>query len=185
MNMNTSVTTAPGWVLIKEALEGIKAVQVYATREEAMDAFKQVTKKLKTTNCKSSYKACEAAVMDKDQTVYIVQQTSDAVKLDDKMVWSVNQSIFFNPGDVPAKYEWRHQFATKEEAVKLYNKQLELYKEQAARNPEIEINYTKSGLGALICKNGVPVVDLFCESSLIGQYSKVGVIVLDSVYEGK
>ena len=60
-----------------------------------------------------------------------------------------------------------------------------LYQEQADRNPEIEINYTKSGLGALICKNGVPVVDLFCESQLIGQYSKVGVIVLDSVYEGK
>lgn len=180
--MNTSVTTAPGWVLIKEALEGIKAVQVYATREEAMDAFKQVTKKLKTTNCKSSYKACEAAVMDKDQTVYIVQQTSDAVKLDDKMVWSVNHSIFFDTdGMPPAMFEWRHQFATKEEAVKLYKERLKLYQEQADRNPEIEIIPTVSGLGALILKNNKPVVDLFCESHMIGQVNNIGTVILDAI----
>lgn len=184
MNMEKN-QNAPGWVFYIEALEGIQEVKTYATREEAMKAFKQEIKFIRTGNCKDSYKACEAAAMDMDKTVYVVQKVEDAVKLDDKMVWSVNQSIFFNPGDVPAKYEWRHQFATKEEAVEHYNEQLERYKEQAARNPEIEINYTKSGLGALICKNGVPVVDLFCESQLIGQYSKVGVIVLDSVYEGK
>jgi hypothetical protein len=124
-------------------------------------------------------------VIDEDQTVYIVQKAEDAVRLNDKLVWSVNHSIFFYPGCVPAKYEWRHQFATKEEAVDLYNEQLKLYQEQAERNPEIEIIFTQSGLGALICKNDIPVIDLFCESSLIGHCNDVGVIALDSIYEGK
>ena len=62
--MNTSVTTAPGWVLTIEALEGIKTVETYATREEAVEALNQVTKDIETYDCTEQYRACEAAVMD-------------------------------------------------------------------------------------------------------------------------
>lgn len=177
--MNT-VSNAPGWVLIKEALEGIKAVQVYATREEAMDAFKQVTKKLKTTNCKSSYKACEAAVMDKDQTVYIVQKAEDAVRLDGKLIWSVNQSIFYDTPLSPAMFEWRQPFATKEEAVEFFLQRLELYQMQNDI-PGIKINYNEERLSAMIYKDDKPVVDLFCESGIVGTITNVGTVILSTI----
>ena len=155
------------WILTIESLEGIKDVKTYATKEEAIKALKEVTKGIKTTDCTEGYGKCEAALVDKDLTVYLVQRTKDAVSLINKVAWTINQRIYFETKD--SDLEWTKMFATKEKAVSLYKWIVNGLETQAMNNPEIEFRYEEDGLGVQVYKNDKLVTKVYCDSAPIDQ----------------
>ena len=173
------------YVLVKEGRSGVDEVTTYNTREEALDGLNEVRKRLRKTHtrfseCGAQIQHCEDAIIDQRYNLYTVQTVEDAVRPNGKIIWSVNQSVFF---DCPLSkhYEWRAFFATREEAEKLFKERLELYQIQADRDPEIEIVMTDEGRAADIKKNGKLVIDLYCESNEVGGAKRMGTVMLNSI----
>lgn len=169
---------APGWVLTIESMEGIQSVQTYATKKEAIEALKQVTKDIETYDCTEQYGNCEAAQATEDYTVYVVQKPEDAVSLVNKVAWTLNQRVLFE-SDAESSYQWTKVFANKFRASTYYKVFLNSYLRQAEENPAIEFKYEDDGLRTLISKDGKPIVDLFCEAILIDENRPLRVVVLN------
>lgn len=172
------------YVLTTEELTGVSNVETFNTKEEALEALKEIKKglrkrhiKFETAEPSETPVKCEEAVYDKRGRGYYLQTVEDAVDPTGKLIWSVNQSVF-NQGEMSPWFEWRVLYASKEEAVKLFKERLELYQMQADADSSIRIEMGKCNLSADIYKNGQLVVDLFCESAYVGTISNVGTVIL-------
>ena len=93
-----------------------------------------------------------------------------------KLIWSVNQSVYTDLSINP-QFEWRHLFETRQEAEKVYQERLQLYKLQ--KGPGIRID--ERDTYTFIYKNGKLVVDLFLESAEVGTVKDIGNLYLNNI----
>lgn len=168
-------------ILIKEEINGVKEITTYNTKEDALDALNEIRKKLRKTHntfteCGKDRPYYVDAIIDKRKTVYSVQTVEDAVSTTGKLIWSVNQSVYTDLSINP-QFEWRHLFETRQEAEKVYQERLQLYKLQ--KGPGIRID--ERDTYTFIYKNGKLVVDLFLESAEVGTVKDIGNLYLNNI----